>query len=276
MSTRGKGDRTLDQEPLIAVFIDFENVALGRPAKGTDTDFDVSVVLNRLLEKGRIVYKRAYCDWSRFQKSTRSLHENGVELIDIPRSRVSGKNSADIRMVVDAIDLCYAKQHIDLFALITGDSDFSPLVAKLKENDKRVLGCGVRNATSQLLINSCDEFLIYDDLVEKKKKIRSDSVKKGGDKKEDAFARIEEVVESLGNDHDVVWGSMVKQALRRISPDFSESKLGYRNFAEFLEAAEDAEHVSLDYDENRGNYEVRLAKRGSKRGGSRSGKKKDA
>jgi len=251
-------------------------VALGKPGpKGVETDFDVSVVLKRLLEKGRLVYKRAYCDWSRFQKSTRSLHENGVELIDIPRSRVSGKNSADIRMVVDAIDLCYAKQHIDLFALITGDSDFSPLVAKLKENDKRVLGCGVENSTSPLLINSCDEFLLYDDLVEKKKsRTRASAGRKAQGRPDDPFAQLVEVVESLDDDHDIVWGSMVKQALRRVAPGFSEAKVGYRSFAEFLEAAEDDGRLVLDYDERRGNYDVRLPTRGHtrKKGGGRAGK----
>ncbi len=246
-----------DQSPLIAVFVDFENLALGRPGgKGTDTDFEMSLVLNRLLEKGRIVYKRAYCDWSRFRTATKKMHEAGVELVDIPKSKTSGKNSADIRMVVDAIDLCYSKQHIDIFALVTGDSDFSPLAAKLKENNKKVLGCGVKNSTSQLLVSSCDEFIIYDDLVQKKK-----TRKRSTSKEKDAVLQVVEIVESLDGDYDKLWGSMIKQALRRVHPGFSETAAGYTNFNDLLEAAEDAGHLLLDYDEKRGNYHVQLATR---------------
>ena len=152
------------EEPRIAVFVDYENLAIGvrNMRKG---NFKIDLVLRRLLEKGRIVYKRAYCDWSKYRNAVREFHEQGVEMIDIPQSKASGKNSADIHMVVDALDLCHQKQHIDLFALLSGDSDFSPLVAKLKENDKRVIGCGVKSSTSDLLIGSCDEFIYYDDLV---------------------------------------------------------------------------------------------------------------
>src|SRR5512145_2381608 len=154
----------MSDEPLIAVFVDYENLAIGvRDAKMGR--FRVEIVLKRLLEKGRIVYKRAYCDWGRYREDVAEFHRSGVELIDIPQSRASGKNSADIRMVVDALDLCYAKNHIDQFALISGDSDFSPVVHKLKENDKRVIGCGAKSSTSNLLIASCDEFIYYDDLV---------------------------------------------------------------------------------------------------------------
>jgi len=157
-------DTSLRSELTTAVFVDFENLALGveQDKKGR---FEIELVLKRLLERGRIVFKRAYCDWSRFQNFMREFHMQGFEMVDIPGSKVSGKNSADIRMVVDAIDLCYSKTHIDTFALITGDSDFSPLVSKLKENDKRVVGCGVRKSTSDLLANNCDEFIFYDDLI---------------------------------------------------------------------------------------------------------------
>ena len=154
----------MSEEPLIAVFVDFENLAIGvREMKSGD--FEVRLVLKRLLEKGRIVYKRAYCDWRNYSAAVREFHAQGIELIDIPQSKMSGKNSADIRMVVDALDLCYSKQHIDAFALVSGDSDFSPLVSKLKENNKRVIGCGVKSSTSDLLIANCDEFIYYDDLV---------------------------------------------------------------------------------------------------------------
>ena len=154
----------MSDEPLIAVFVDYENLALGvRDMKSGG--FQVNLILKRLLEKGRIVFKRAYCDWSQFRSAVREFHQQGIEMVDIPQSKMSGKNSADIHMVVDALDLCYSKQHIDMFALLTGDSDFSPLVAKLKENDKRVIGCGIKSSTSDLLIGSCDEFLYYDDLM---------------------------------------------------------------------------------------------------------------
>ncbi len=162
LCTRAKS--LMSAEPLIAVFVDFENLAIGvRDMKSGD--FEIRLVLKRLLEKGRIVYKRAYCDWRNYADAVREFHAQGIELIDIPQSKMSGKNSADIRMVVDALDLCYSKQHIDAFALISGDSDFSPLVSKLKENNKRVIGCGVKSSTSDLLIANCDEFIYYDDLV---------------------------------------------------------------------------------------------------------------
>ena len=154
----------MSDEPLIAVFVDFENLALGVRDMGSD-DFRIELVLKRLLQKGRIVFKRAYCDWSNYRREVREFHGHGIEMVDIPRSKVSGKNSADIHMVVDAMDLCYSKQHIDFFALLSGDSDFSPLVSKLKENEKRVIGCGVKSSTSDLLIANCDEFIYYDDLV---------------------------------------------------------------------------------------------------------------
>ncbi|MCK6370171.1 MAG: NYN domain-containing protein, partial [Gammaproteobacteria bacterium] len=148
-------------ELTLAVFVDFENLALGaQELKGGR--FDIELVLKRLLEKGRTVAKRAYCDWTRYRQFMDEFHRNGFEMIDIPQTKMGGKNSADIRMVVDALDLCYSKSHIDAFALLTGDSDFSPLVSKLKENDKRVIGCGVRNSTSNLLAGSCDEFIFYD------------------------------------------------------------------------------------------------------------------
>ena len=159
----------MSEEPLIAVFVDFENLAIGvRDMKAGK--FQIQLILKRLLEKGRIVYKRAYCDWRNYEDSVREFHAQGVEMIDIPQSKMSGKNSADIHMVVDALDLCYSKQHIDTFALLSGDSDFSPLVSKLKENDRRVIGCGVKSSTSDLLIANCDEFIYYDDLIRKAKK----------------------------------------------------------------------------------------------------------
>lgn len=208
------------QEPLIAVFVDFENLALGaRDMKSGQ--FDIKLVLKRLLEKGRIVFKRAYCDWSGYRNFTKEFHHNGVEMIDIPQTRQSGKNSADIHMVVDALDLCYAKQHIEIFALLSGDSDFSPLVSKLKENNKRVIGCGIKSSTSDLLIAGCDEFIYYDDLArvasrsQRRTKKKADSGA-GSDPKDEARDRLAEIVDSLGADYDELWGSMIKQALRRV------------------------------------------------------------
>jgi len=252
----------MSDEPLIAMFVDFENLALGvRDVRGLKAeDFQIQLILKRLLEKGRIVYKRAFCDWSNYREAVREFHAQGIELIDIPQSKASGKNSADIRMVVDALELCYAKQHIDVFALISGDSDFSPLVSKLKENDKRVIGCGVKSSTSNLLIASCDEFIYYDDLVRVARKTRP--AKKRGktetDKKQEAVDRLLKIVHSLEADYDPLWGSMVKQALRRVHPDFNEGYYGYRTISDLLEDAETRGLLKLEHDESRGNYKVRL------------------
>jgi uncharacterized protein (TIGR00288 family) len=249
------------QEPLIAVFVDFENLALGaRDMKAGK--FDIKLVIKRLLEKGRIVYKRAYCDWSNYRDFTREFHSHGVEMVDIPQTRQSGKNSADIHMVVDALDLCYAKQHIDIFALLSGDSDFSPLVSKLKENNKRVIGCGVKSSTSDLLIGGCDEFIYYDDLARvATTRSRRRTKKKVVDKKDEARDRLVEIVDSLSADYDELWGSMIKQALRRVYPNFSESYYGYGNFSELLKDCESRGRITLEYDQQRGNYLVRHAQK---------------
>ncbi|MEJ2514245.1 MAG: NYN domain-containing protein [Gammaproteobacteria bacterium] len=249
------------QEPLIAVFIDFENLALGvRDMKG-DNKFHVDLVLKRLLEKGRIVYKRAYCDWSQYREYVREFHANGIEMLDIPQSRASGKNSADIHMVTDALDLCYAKQHIDVFAVLSGDSDFSPLVSKLKENNKRVLGCGVKNSTSDLLIGGCDEFIYYDDLARQANKPKRSRSRQGQkDKKTEAMDQLAQIVESLAADYDQLWGSMVKQTIKRVHPGFNESYYGYSSFSDLLTDAESRGLIKLDYDSERGNYLVRPVK----------------
>ena len=247
-------------EPLIAVFIDFENLALGARAM-EGGEFQIQLVLKRLLEKGRLVYKRAYCDWSRYRGSADEFHRHGIDMMDIPQTKMSGKNSADIHMVVDAIDLCYAKPHIDIFALVSGDSDFSPLASKLKENDKRVIGCGVKSSTSNLLIASCDEFIYYDDLVrevkqaEPKRRARA----KPADKRQEAIDQLVEIVHSLERDYDPVWGSLVKQTLRRVHPGFNEAYYGYASFADIMRDAELRGDLQLVYDKARGNYEVRSA-----------------
>ena len=248
----------MSSEPLIAVFVDYENLALGaREMK--DGEFRIDLVLKRLLEKGRIVFKRAYCDWGQYRGAGREFHAHGIEMVDIPRSKMSGKNSADIRMVVDAMDLCYSKQHIDVFALLSGDSDFSPLVSKLKENEKRIIGCGVKSSTSDLLIAGCDEFIYYDDLAQvatRPKPARSKGKQKN-DKREEAVDRLLEIVRSLGSDYDPLWGSLVKQTMRRVHPGFNESHYGYRAFSDLLEDVAERGLIQLEHDQERGNYKVR-------------------
>jgi uncharacterized protein (TIGR00288 family) len=225
----------MPEEPTIAVFIDFENLAIGVRAMKSGT-FQIELVLRRLLEKGRTVFKRAYCDWSNYPEAVREFHRQGIELIDIPQTKMSGKNSADIRMVVDALDLCYSKEHIDVFALISGDSDFSPLVSKLKENNKRVIGCGVKTSTSDLLIANCDEFIYYDDLIRAAKKTKAPKkARSRADKRQEAIDRVLEVLTSIEQDYDQLWGSMLKQAIRRVYPGFNEGYYGYRSFSDLLE-----------------------------------------
>ncbi|MDX1405745.1 MAG: NYN domain-containing protein [Woeseiaceae bacterium] len=258
----------------LALFCDFENIALGvRDARYTN--FDVLPLLERLLVKGSIVVKKAYCDWDRYKKFKPAMHEAAFELIEIPHIKMSGKNSADIRMVVDALDLCYTKEHIDTFVIISGDSDFSPLVSKLRENAKTVIGVGVKNSTSDLLISNCDEFIFYDDLVTdkpKKKSTASGKAKKSGKKsrkkskskrKDPAQEAIDLVVETTEalyaerGDRSKLWGSMVKQALKRRMPGFNESAYGFSSFSDLLEEAADRKLLELELDEKSGGYIVR-------------------
>jgi len=263
----------MSTEPLIAVFVDFENLAIGvRDMKSGD--FEIRLVLKRLLEKGRIVYKRAYCDWRNYPDAVKEFHAQGIELIDIPQSKMSGKNSADIRMVVDALDLCYTKSHVDTFVIISGDSDFSPLVSKLRENNKVVVGVGVKNSTSDLLISNCDEFIFYDDLVreaDKPRRTRRKAAAKKGAKKEapakpederkqEALDLVLETVEDLfeeRGEEEKVWGSMVKQTLKRRKPGFNETYHGFRTFSELLEEAQTRKLLQLEHDEKSGGYIIR-------------------
>jgi uncharacterized protein (TIGR00288 family) len=261
----------------MALFCDFENVALG-VRDANYAKFDIGKVLERLLLKGSIVVKKAYCDWERYKTFKAAMHEAAFELIEIPHVRQSGKNSADIRMVVDALDLCYTKSHVDTFVVISGDSDFSPLVSKLRENDKTVIGVGVKNSTSDLLIGCCDEFIYYDDLVrerERKKPTARRSRAKAApaegappakktdeDRRQEALDLIIETLEALlaerGGD-ETVWGSMVKQALKRRNPGFNESFYGYRSFNELLEDAQREGLIQLAHDDKSGGYRVSLA-----------------
>ena len=291
----------------MAVFCDFENVALGvRDAKYDR--FDIDKVLERLLLKGSIVVKKAYCDWERYKEFKKPMHEASFELIEIPHVRMSGKNSADIRMVVDALALCYTKSHVDTFVIVSGDSDFSPLVSKLRENNKLVIGVGVKSSTSDLLIANCDEFIYYDDLVRKEEQRRGRKkppaaaaaapapttkpagttksqpapvatapltdnsagdapVRKGSsrgkseaEKKQEAFDLVLATIEALGDEREAdekIWGSMIKQALKRQRPGFNESYHGFRSFNQLLEEARDRKLIELEKDEKSGGYVVR-------------------
>jgi len=251
----------------LAVFCDFENVALGvREARYAQ--FDMDKVLERLLLKGSIVVKKAYCDWERYKEFKATMHAAAFELIEIPHLRQSGKNSADIRLVVDALDLCYTKSHVDTFVIVSGDSDFSPLVSKLRENAKTVIGVGVKNSSSDLLIANCDEFIYYDDLVradEQKRraaKKRRESAPAGEDKKQEAYELMLETLNALiaeRGEGERIWGSMIKQALKRRKPGFNESYYGFRAFSDLLEEAEQRGLVKLEPDEKSGGYLIRPA-----------------
>jgi uncharacterized protein (TIGR00288 family) len=263
----------------MALFCDFENIALGVRDANYEK-FDIGKVLERLLLKGSIVVKKAYCDWERYKTFKAPMHEASFELIEIPHLRQSGKNSADIRMVVDALDLCYTKTHVDTFVIISGDSDFSPLVSKLRENAKVVIGVGVKNSTSDLLIANCDEFIYYDDLVRAKRKApaKKRATKAVGsaeaqakasataavadeDRRPEALELAVETIEALiaeRGDEERIWGSMVKQALRRRKPGFNESFYGYGSFNELLEDAQSHGMLLLERDEKSGGYRVKL------------------
>lgn len=261
----------------MALFCDFENIALGvRDAKFAQ--FDIKRVLERLLLKGSIVVKKAYCDWERYKEFKATMHEAAFELIEIPHVRQSGKNSADIRMVVDALDLCYTKSHVDTFVIISGDSDFSPLVSKLRENNKHVIGVGVKDSTSDLLSANCDEFIFYDDLVHeqeakrtrREKQKSSKTVTTGTNKppkaksedvkRQEVLDFVVETIEALiaERGEDDIWGSMVKQTMKRRRPGFTESSYGYRSFRELVEDAQKHKLLVIAKDDKSGRYALRL------------------
>ncbi len=274
----------------MAVFCDFENVALGVRDAKIDR-FDIKPVLERLLLKGSIVVKKAYCDWERYKGFKASMHEASFELIEIPHVRQSGKNSADIRLVVDALDLCYTKSHVDTFVIVSGDSDFSPLVSKLRENAKKVIGVGVRHSTSDLLVANCDEFIFYDDLVRElsreqqprgkgrdasanaKRQGGDERQQRGDDKNENAEDRSEErklkaitlVVETLDalgyerGDSGKIWASVLKSAIKRRRPDFNESRYGFRAFGNLLEEAQARGLLEVGRDDKSGTFVTRTS-----------------
>lgn len=256
----------------LAVFCDFENIALGVQDL-RNSKLDIAIILERLLVKGNVVTKKAYCDWDRYKQYKPAMHEAAFELIEIPHTRQSGKNSADIRMVVDALDLCYTKDHIDSFVIISGDSDFSPLVSKLRENAKLVIGIGVKTSTSDLLTNNCDEFIYYDDLVshsksktnsgksskKKKTSARKTTLKEGNesDRRDEGVELVVDTSEALIAERgNRIYGSMVKQTLKRRRPGFSESYYGFKSFGELLEEACRRGLLSMRSDEKSGGYVI--------------------
>lgn len=268
---------SVSEDQNLAIFCDFENVALGvRDAR--IKKFNINLVLERLLVKGSVVVKKAYCDWERYKQFKAVMHDAAFELIEIPHTRQSGKNSADIRMVVDALDLCYTKEHLDTFVIVSGDSDFSPLVSKLRENNKTVIGVGVKSSTSDLLMSNCDEFIFYDDLARDEESIRqrkrkpptkkkaagkkssateTEAAKPEEEKIDDAISLVMETAEALyaeRDDRDKLWGSMVKQALKRRRPGFNESYYGVRSFSDLLEEAERRGLIGLSLDERSCGY----------------------
>lgn len=262
-----------DQSPnaTMAVYLDLENIALGA-RDAHYPSFSIQKVIERLLLKGHIVVKKAYCDFERYKTFKRDLHEAAFELIEIPHVRQSGKNSADIRMVVDALDLCYTKGHVDTFVIISGDSDFSPLVSKLRENAKTVIGVGVKNSTSDLFISNCDEFIYYDDLVRadlpkgRRRTAETATTEKPaeGERKgpslEKALNLMVETLDALTQERESdepIWGSMIKQTLKRRNPGFNERAYGFRSFNDMLVEAQKRSLLKLEPDEKSGGYTVR-------------------
>jgi uncharacterized protein (TIGR00288 family) len=246
--------RPQHEERKIAVFCDFENIALG-VRDSEISKLDIGLILERLLEKGKIIVKKAYADWERYSDYKRPFHEAAIELIDIPQKFYSGKNSADIKMVVDAMDLSYSKEHLDTFVILSGDSDFSPLVSKLKENNKYVIGIGVKNSSSNLLVDNCDEFIYYEDIWrDAQKGPKLDGLSK---KTAEAFSLMVESIQALVRENkDVLWGSMIKQTMQRKKPSFNEGYYGYSTFSELLEDAERKNIIKLKKDQRSGTYIV--------------------
>jgi uncharacterized protein (TIGR00288 family) len=264
---------TFPESVNIAMFCDFENVALG--VRDTKFDkFDIKPVLERLLLKGSIVVKKAYCDWERYKGFKAAMHEANFELIEIPHLRQSGKNSADIRMVVDALDLCYTKSHVDTFVIVSGDSDFSPLVSKLRENAKHVIGVGIKQSTSDLLVANCDEFIFYDDLVRESQRSGARRDPKAahalpGLPPEEQEARKTEAIELAvatfealaveRGENGKIWASMLKEAMKRRKPDFHEGHFGFRSFGNLLEEAQTRGLLEIGRDEKSGAFVARNA-----------------
>ena len=250
-----------DQDLSLALFIDFENLVLG--VKDAGERLDMKLIMERLVEKGTLLVKRAYADWSRFSDYKQALHGAAVELIEVPQRRLGGKNSADIRMVVDAMDLSFNKPHIGAFVVASGDSDFSPLVSKLRENNKQVIGVGVRNSTSELLVANCDEFIFYEDLMRERaskagtRKSLPKRLKGVSARKCEGFLLLLDALAALERQNkEIYWSSLIKESIKRKTPSFDESYYGYKSFSRLLEAAQDLKLVKLRRDEKSGGYVV--------------------
>ena len=239
------------RETNLALFIDFDNLAIG--ARDARQRLDIKLLIQRILEKGKIIVKRAYADWHHHKEHMSALHEAAIDLIEVPAPRISGKNSADIRMVVDAMDLCYAKEHVDTFVICSGDSDFSPLVSKLRENNKRVIGVGMKNSSSNLLIGNCDEFIFYDDIYRQN---QAQPAMSGGNMplgKREMFDLLLQTVRSLLHEsRDVLYSSLIKDTMKRKQPHFSERALGYATFGDVLEEARNLGLLKVERDARSG------------------------
>ena len=249
-----------DRERSLAVFVDLENLAMGFQNQ-RKTKFDIQKVLERLVEKGKLIVKKAYADWSRYQAYTGPFHEAAIELIEIPRRSQTGKNSADIRLVVDAMDLAWSKPHVDTFVIVSGDSDFSPLVSKLKENGRHVIGLGMKGSTSELLRDNCDEFIYYEDLErqeEDEQKIVATNLPTDiPERKREAYTLLLEACAALRREnHEVLYASMIKDTMKRKKPSFDESYYGWRSFTHLLEDADNGGVVDIERNPKSGTYVV--------------------
>src|SRR5215211_523555 len=248
-----------DRERNLAMFVDLENLAMGFQNQ-RKTKFEIHKVLERLVEKGKIIVKKAYADWSRFKDYTGQLHEAAIELIEIPKRSLTGKNSADIRLVVDAMDLAFSKEHIDTFVIVSGDSDFSPLVSKLKENGKHVIGLGMQDSTSDLLRDNCDEFIYYEDLErqeQEEQQVATNLYADMPERKREVYTLLIEACNALRREnHEVLYASMIKDTMKRKKPSFDESYYGYRSFTHLLEEADNAAIIDIERNPKSGTYVV--------------------
>jgi uncharacterized protein (TIGR00288 family) len=251
-----------DRERNLAVFVDLENLAMGFQGH-RKPKFEIQKVLERLVEKGKLIVKKAYADWSRYPAYTAPFHEAAIELIEIPKRAQTGKNSADIRLVVDAIDLAWSKPHIDTFVIVSGDSDFSPLVSKLKENGKHVIGLGMKGSTSDLLRDNCDEFIYYEDLERQEQADQQivtsldAAIPELTDRKREVFMLLIEACKALRREnHEVLYASMIKDTMKRKKPSFDESYFGYRSFTHLLEDADNLAIIDIERNPKSGTYVV--------------------
>lgn len=252
-----------ERERNLAVFIDLENLAMGFQSQ-RKIKFDVQKVLERLVEKGKLIVKKSYADWSRYPNYTAPFHESAIELIEIPKRSQTGKNSADIRLVVDAMDLAWSKPHVDTFVIVSGDSDFSPLVSKLKENGKHVIGLGMKGSTSELLRDNCDEFIYYEDLERQEQNEQQLAIDLNSylpanlsEKQREVFSLLVEACSALRREnHEVLYASMIKDTMKRKMPSFDESYFGYRSFTHLLEDADNLELVDIERNPKSGTYMV--------------------